>query len=219
MRILIIYWFGVFININMNFKDSQGVYDPEKIKKLKLFSAKTRKKWRNYLSRHFETDDEVWFVFPVAEAEEKSLTYNDAVEEALCFGWIDSVNIRLDDLHCARRFSPRKKGSPYSRMNVERLIWLNENDMIHPEIRSKILPVIQAPFQFPEDIIDEIRQDEAAWNNYQKFSEPYKRIRIAYIDSSRNRPEEFRKRLNSFIDKTRRGKIIKGYGGIEKYYL
>ena len=211
--------FSAFILLNMNFKDEQGIYDPEKIRKLKLFSAKTRRKWRNYLSRHFESDEEVWFVFPVAEADEKSLTYNDTVEEALCFGWIDSVNIRLDDLHCARRFSPRKKGSPYSRMNIERLIHLERQGMIHPKIRDSVLPIIQVPFEYPEDIIDAIRQDEEAWKNYQHLAEPYKRIRIAYIEAARKRPEEFQKRLNSFIDKTRKGKLITGYGGIEKYYL
>ena len=49
-------------------------------------------------------------------------------------------------------------------------------------------------------------------------AESYKRIRIAYIDSARSRPEEFKKRLNNFIEKTRENKIIPGYGGIEKYY-
>ena len=50
------------------------------------------------------------------------------------------------------------------------------------------------------------------------FSDSYKRIRIAYIDSARNRPDEFKKRLSSFIDKARKNKLIKGFGGIEKYY-
>ena len=73
-------------------------------------------------------------------------------------------------------------------------------------------------FNFPEDIIDELKKDETVWENYQKFSDSYKRIRVAYIDAARNRPEEFQKRLNSFMDKTRRNKLIVGYGGIEKYY-
>ncbi len=71
---------------------------------------------------------------------------------------------------------------------------------------------------FPEDILKLLRQDENVWENYQSFSEPYKRIRIAYIEAARKRPEEFQKRLNSFIEKTRRNKLIMGYGGIEKYY-
>ena len=56
------------------------------------------------------------------------------------------------------------------------------------------------------------------WANYQCFSEPYKRIRIAYIEAARKRPEEFQKRLNCFVEKTRRNTRIMGYGGIEKYY-
>ncbi len=137
---------------------------------------------RQYLAAHFETAAEVWFVFPTKEAGEESLSYNDAVEEALCFGWIDSTNRRLDALHCIRRFSPRNKGSAYSQPNIERLIWLEAQGLIHPKIRESILPVIEAPFMFPEDILELLRQDESVWENYQRFSESYKRIRIAYND-------------------------------------
>ena len=63
-----------------------------------------------------------------------------------------------------------------------------------------------------------IRKDENVWENYQKFSDPYRHIRIAYIEAARNRPEEFQKRLDNFIEKTRQNKLIKGYGGIDKYY-
>ena len=66
--------------------------------------------------------------------------------------------------------------------------------------------------------IDEIKNDEDAWKNYQSFTEPYKRIRIAYIDAARKRPQEFEKRLKNLINKTRENKLIIGYGGIEKYY-
>ncbi|MCR5135382.1 MAG: YdeI/OmpD-associated family protein [Clostridiales bacterium] len=182
------------------------------------FATNDRKEWRAYLEAHFETAEEVWFVFPVKAAEEESLSYNDAVEEALCFGWIDSTNRHLDDLHCIRRFTPRKKGSAYSQPNIERLCWLNERGMIHPAVRESVLPVIQAPFEFPQDILEALQQDKTVWENYQAFSESYKRIRVAYIEAARKRPAEFKKRLQSFIDKTRRGKLIKGYGGIDKYY-
>ena len=73
-------------------------------------------------------------------------------------------------------------------------------------------------FVFPPDIMEAIEADETVRENYERFSEPYRRIRIAYIDAARKRPEEFQKRLNSFVGKTRAGKRITGYGGIEKYY-
>ena len=185
---------------------------------MEIFKTSERSAWRAYLEAHFESASEVWFVFPTKASGESGLTYNDAVEEALFFGWIDSTNRRLDEFHCIRRFTPRKAGSPYSQPNIERLIWLDSRGLIHPKVRESVLPVIQAPFVFPEDIMDTLRQDAAVWDRYQRFSEPYQRIRIAYIEAARKRPEEFQKRLHSFIEKTRRGKLITGYGGIEKYY-
>ena len=185
---------------------------------MQTFYTSDRAEWRKYLEDHFESSTEIWFVFPMKGSGEKSLSYNDAVEEALCFGWIDSTNRRIDELHRAQRFTPRRKGSPYSQPNIERLIWLDARGLIHPKIRESILPVIEAPFVFPPDILELLRQDETLWENYSRLSEPYRRIRIAYIEAARDRPEEFQKRLNSFIEKTRRNKLIMGYGGIEKYY-
>ena len=183
-----------------------------------IFYTSERSEWHEYLESHFETSDEIWLVFPTKNSEEPGLSYNDAVEEALCFGWIDGRAGTLDDKHHIRRFTPRRKGSSYSRPNIERLIRLEEQGLIHPKVREIVLPVINEPFVFPSDIIEALKQDEAVWENYQRFTDAYKRIRIAYIDAARKRPEEFLKRLNSFIRKTRNGVLITGYGGIEKYY-
>ena len=179
---------------------------------------KERKQWRKWLSDHFETENEVWFTFPTISSKEIGISYNDAVEEALCFDWIDGVAGTLDDKHQLRRFTPRRKGSGYSRLNIERLIYLDSQNLIHPKYQKKIKEVISIPFVFPKDIIKELQKDEEVWSNYQSFSDSYKRIRIAYIDAARKRKDEFKKRLNSFIKKTKENKIITGYGGTDKYY-
>jgi len=185
---------------------------------MKTFYTSERDTWRRWLAEHFETESEIWFVFPMKESGDPALSYNDAVEEALCFGWIDSTIKHIDPTHRAQRFTPRKKGSPYSRPNIERLIWLESQGMIHPSVRDGVLPLIRTPYVFPDDILDAVKADAAAWENYEKFTEPYKRIRVAYIDAARNRPDEFQKRLASFMKKTRHGKLIIGFGGIDKYY-
>ena len=185
---------------------------------METFYTADRREWRKYLEEHFRTSKEIWLIYPMKGSGEESLIYNDAVEEALCFGWIDSTIRHTDPLHRAQRFTPRRKGSAYSRPNIERLIWLDGQNMIHPDVRESVLPVINEPFIFPEDIIGELRADETVWKNYTGFSEPYKRIRVAYIDAARKRPGEFRKRLDSFIEKTRRNRLITGYGGVDKYY-
>lgn len=174
--------------------------------------------WREWLASHFESESEVLFVFPMKETGEASMSYNDAVEEALCFGWIDSTIRHIDALHRAQRFTPRKKGSPYSRPNIERLLWLDKKGMLHPKVRESVAPIIYAPYVFPTDILAAIREDALAWESYEKLPEAYRRIRIAYIDAARKRPEEFRRRLAAFLAKTREGKLVRGFGGIEKYY-
>ena len=183
-----------------------------------IFYTSKREEWRAWLLKNYRTQKDVWFVFPMKESGEESLSYNDAVEEALCFGWIDSTIKHIDRTHRAQHFTTRKKGSAYSRPNIERLIWLEERNLLMPEIRDEVLEVIRAPYIFPVDIIYAIKGDLRAWENYQHLGDGYKRIRIAYIDASRKRPEEFKKRLENFIAKTRDGKLIKGFGGIEKYY-
>jgi len=184
----------------------------------KTFYPATRGEWRSWLAANFETETEIWFVFPTKAAGETGVSYNDAVEEALCFGWIDGQAGRLDETHQLRRFTPRRPGSSYSRPNIERLIWLDEQHMIHPKIRPTVESLILSPYVFPEKILAELRKDELVWQHYLAFSEPYRRIRVAYIEAAEKRPEEYAKRLANFIDRTREGRLIMGYGGIEKYY-
>jgi len=185
---------------------------------VKIFRSTSRSEWRHWLEDNFESESEIWFVFPSKASGEGSISYNDAVEEALCFGWIDGRAGTLDKDHGLRRFTPRRKGSGYSRPNIERLIWLDAQGLIHPKIRPDVLPLIEAPYIFPEDIIAEIEAVPSARKNFLEFSDSYKRIRIAYIDAARQRPEEFRRRLDNFISKTAEGKLISGFGGIDKYY-
>lgn len=177
-----------------------------------------RQEWRKWLSDHFETEKEVWLVYANKGADQSSLLYNDAVEEALCFGWIDSTVKGIDKFHRAQRFTPRRKGSPYSRPNIERLIWLDGQHMIHPKVRASVIDLISAPFVFPDDIVEALKADAEVWEFYQRQPEAYKRLRVSYINDARRRPEEFARRLDNFISKTKAGKIIRGYGGIEKYY-
>ena len=87
----------------------------------------------------------------------------------------------------------------------------------HPSMRESIEKAVREEYLFPADILDAIKQNQEAWRNYQKFSPAYRRIRIAYIDGARSRPDEFKKRLSNFIKRTEQNKLI-GYGGIEKYY-
>lgn len=178
----------------------------------------TREEWREWLEINFRKKKEIWLVYPKKESGKKRIPYNDAVEEALCFGWIDSIIKTLDTKQNIQRFTPRRPKSDYSQPNRERLKWLAENHFIHSEIFPVVQDIISEEFIFPEDIITQLKKEKVVWDNYLNFKESYKRIRVAYIDDARKRPEEFQKRLSNFIGKTRENKLIIGFGGIEKYY-
>jgi uncharacterized protein YdeI (YjbR/CyaY-like superfamily) len=184
----------------------------------KTLYVTTRNEWRDWLNDNFDKTKEIWLVYPRKNTGKIRILYNDAVEEALCFGWIDNTINTLDKDHTLQRFTPRNPKSDFSQPNKERLKWLIDKNMIHPSLEENVRYIITKKFIFPMDIIDSIKGDKTAWNNYQTFSDSYKRIRIAYIEDARNRPDEFRKRLSSFLKKTRENKLIKGFGGIDKYY-
>jgi uncharacterized protein YdeI (YjbR/CyaY-like superfamily) len=176
-----------------------------------------REDWRTWLAKNFQKQKEIWLVFPHKSSGKPRISYNDAVEEALCFGWIDSTVKKFDEETSAQRFSPRNPKSPFSQPNKERLKWLVKENKLHPTMVDLSSKILKEKFVFPSDIIEALKDDKEAWKYYQKFSPGYRRIRIAYIDAARKRPEEFAKRLSNFIKETRRNKLI-GFGDIEKYY-
>ena len=175
------------------------------------------KDWRDWLKKNHKTEKEIWLVYPKKATGRPRIEYNDAVEEALCFGWIDSIIKKLDDEHTVQRFSPRKPKAKYSQANIERLRALVMQKKIIKEVAETLGDILKEEFVFPPDILKAIQADKEAWKNYQRFSDSYKRIRIAFIDGARKRPDEFKKRLRHFIEMTGKNKMF-GFGGIEKHY-
>ncbi|MCL4868906.1 MAG: YdeI/OmpD-associated family protein [Anaerolineae bacterium] len=175
-----------------------------------------REEWRAWLMAHYQTERDIWFIFYRKGSGQPSLPYNDAVEEALCFGWIDSIVKSLDDERRAQRFSPRQPKSSYSQLNIERLRRLVAQGLVMPEVQASLGDMLTQPFVIPPDILAVMQATPQVWANFQRYSEPYQRIRIAFIDSARSRSDEFEKRLNYFLRLTAQDKQF-GYG-IESYY-
>ena len=175
------------------------------------------KDWRNWLKKNYKTEKEIWLVYYKKGTGKPRIEYNDAVEEALCFGWIDSIVKTLDEERTVQRFSPRQLKAKYSQANIERLRSLAAQKKVIKEVAETLGDVLNEEFVIPTDILQAIKANDEAWKNFQKFSDSYKRIRIAFIDGARNRPEEFKKRLRYFIQMTEKNKMF-GFGGINKHY-
>ena len=183
----------------------------------KTLLVSSRKDWRAWLKKHYKTDKEIWLVYYKKATGKPRIEYNDAVEEALCFGWIDSIVKNLDEKRSVQRFSPRKPRAKYSQANIERLRDLVAKKKVVKEVVETLGDILHKKFVIPRDILRSIKSNKEAWKNFLKFSDSYKRIRIAYIDGARHRPEEFKKRLRHFIEMTGKNKMF-GFGGIEKHY-
>ena len=92
---------------------------------MKQLLCKTVEEWQEWLKRNHRHTDEIWLVFLKDRAAGQTLDYGSALDEALCFGWIDSLIKKIDDTKCARKFTPRhevSKWSPSNKKRVERLI-------------------------------------------------------------------------------------------------
>ena len=176
----------------------------------------SRKDWRRWLKKHYKTEKEIWLVYYRKQTGKPRIPYNDAVEEALCFGWIDSIVKNLDQERFAQRFSPRHPKRKYSQPNQERLRKLIGQGKVMKEVRATLGDLSAGKFEIPPDILRVLKANKPAWKNFQKFSGSYQHIRIAFIDGARHRPEEFKKRLRHFIQMTEKNKQF-GFG-IKEYF-
>ena len=177
----------------------------------KTLRVTNRKAWRTWLSQHHNKEREIWLVYAKQHTGKPRIAYGDAVEEALCFGWIDSTAKRIDENFYAQRFSPRKSTSQWSQQNIERvrrLVKLRKMTppglaaIKNPEALLKTKKVEIAP-----DILKVLKQERQVWTNFQKFPDDYKRIRIAFIESRRKRGvEEFQQSLDYFLKQTKKNR-------------
>ena len=103
-----------------------------------IVRCECRQQWRDWLAEHFESEPEVWFVFPTKDSGEEGVSYNDAVEEALCFGWIDSTYKRLPDGRGAQRLSPRRKKSHWTDLNIRRCAELEQRGLMTDSGRAAL---------------------------------------------------------------------------------
>ncbi|MFC1454488.1 YdeI family protein [Candidatus Undinarchaeota archaeon] len=170
-----------------------------------------RVQWRKWLAKNHANENEIWLIYYRKASGKPRIPYNDAVEESLCYGWIDSTVKRMDDERFAQRFTPRTPKSRISEMNKERVRRLLKLKKMTPIGLAAIEHVfdkseINARLKIAWDIVKVLKQDKETWKNFQKFSDGYKRIRIGWIEAARSRPEIFETRLRYFLKMTAKNK-------------
>lgn len=168
-----------------------------------------RNKLRNWLIANAQTEKCCWVVVSIKE-QDNTLLYLDAVEEALCFGWIDGIKKKNEHGQLMQRLSPRNKKSNWTELNkqrVKRLIKLNLMTDLGLVEYNKIK---NEEFTIDDYILEELKKDEEVFNNYNSFPHLYKLIRIDSIQQVRGE-ETYYNRLDKFISNTKLNKLYGQY--------
>ncbi|MBU8596648.1 thymidylate synthase [Shouchella clausii] len=164
--------------------------------------VKTRQELRDWLEEHSTTEKCCWIIVSMSE-QPNVIQYVDAVEEALCVGWIDGIKKKISDTELAQRLSPRKKNSHWTELNKERVRRLDKLGLMREEGMKALPDMRPESFTIDKEIETRLKEDEQLYQNFIHFPELYRRIRIDTIQSYRNEPDIFNKRLKKFIDHTR----------------
>jgi uncharacterized protein YdeI (YjbR/CyaY-like superfamily) len=179
----------------------------------KTLYVTNRKDWRSWLSKNYNKEKEVWLIYYKKSSGKPRIAYDDAVKEAIAFGWIDSTVKPIDEYRFAQRFTPRRKGSNLSQANKERvremiakkrMTQAGLDAIAHAFDKNKDDPdqFITAP-----DILRSLKKEPGAWENFQRLPKRYQRIRIGYVESRRRHGKgPFEKSLANLVRMTAKNK-------------
>ena len=172
-----------------------------------ILDISSRKAFREWLERNSTTEKECWIAVKRGKTPpQDALWYLDAVEEALCFGWIDSTLKRVDGV-ARQRFGPRTKSSRWTELNKERCRRLERLGLMTERGRAAC-PPMDAEFVILPEIIDAFSANPIAWENFKSFPALYQRVRIDNIQRNKASEELFDSRLKKLIDASEKGEMI-----------
>ncbi len=182
-------------------------------KPIETLDVRSRQKWGKWLKEHHDSQSEIWLVFHKRHTDITCISYNDAVEEALCFGWIDSIVRRLDDARYARKFTPRRAGSKWSTINRRRYADLKSRGLLAepglkraPECQSSDSPRPSVS-ALPSYIEETLKTVPPAWQYFKQLAPSYQRAYIGWIESAK-REETKEKRLREALSLLAAGKKL-----------
>ncbi len=163
--------------------------------------------FRQWLVEHHAHESECWLAVKRGwTVPEGVMRYLDAVEEALCFGWIDSTVKTVDGV-TLQRFGPRKKCSKWSELNKERCRRLEVMGLMTDSGR-RVCPDLNAEFEIIQEIMSEFKKNPVAWRNFRSFPKLYQRVRIDTIQVNKKCLELFERRLYKLIEASEKGEMI-----------
>ncbi|HLJ74755.1 MAG TPA: YdeI/OmpD-associated family protein [Thermoanaerobaculia bacterium] len=173
--------------------------------------------FRDWLKNNHDKVDELLVGFYKRGSGKRSITWPESVDQALCFGWIDGVRKRIDDESYSIRFTPRRRGSIWSAVNIRRVKQLIEDAAMHPaglkafetrdEERANIYSYERAAASFSADQEKRFRANKSAWKFFSEQPAGYRRLMAHYVTSVK-KEETRQRRLKKVIDASAQGKRL-----------
>ena len=183
---------------------------------MRTFLAQTVAQWRDWLTEHHASESEVWLIFHKRHTAVGSIDYKDALDEALCFGWVDSLIKRLDDRRYARKFTPRSADSRWSAINRKRYAELKADGRLRPpgierppghRGYSPLPPRLPMPSKLPAYIQAALISNDTALRHFEALAPSQRRRYFAWIESAKREETKLR-RLKEAIRLLARGKVL-----------
>ena len=171
-----------------------------------IFPAKNRDELRQWLLENYDKESECWVMVKRGRpVDNGTFWYIDAVEEAMCFGWIDSTTKKMDNGITAQRLAPRRKGSLWSELNKERCRRMERLERMTDAGRAVLPDMSEKGFVIDSAVLEALQADMEIWDNFQKFPSLYQRARIDTIQIKKKQPELFPSRLQKLLDNPKAG--------------
>lgn len=165
-----------------------------------------RSDFRQWLLNNHSSESECWVKIKRGKpSDDEHLWYIDAVEEALCFGWIDSTMQTIDG-HLLQRFSPRRKNSHWTELNKERCRRLEQLGLMTDAGRASLPKMHSRSFKFDTDFVNALKQARV-WSKFEQFPMLYQRIRANNLSFTKvKNPQNYSKALTRLIEETKKGR-------------
>jgi len=168
----------------------------------KTLYVTSREEWRAWLTKHYQSETEVWLIYYKKHTGQPRISYDHAVEEALCFGWIDSIVKRIDDEKFAQKFTPRRDGTKWSALNKRRLRKLiREGRMTESGLAKTDLVMLgedahakqsKSDRDIPRFVKQALMANAKAWENFRSLAPSHRKNYLRWIMDAKK--EETRKR-------------------------
>ena len=172
--------------------------------------------FRRWLEANHATASEQWVGYYRKDVPKTSMTYAEAVDEALCFGWIDGITRRIDDEIWANRWTPRRRTSNWSAINIAKIAELTAAGRMHPvgtrafderdRRKDATYSYEGSEQELPPDMVERFKADAAAWTHWESRPPSFRR-QASYWVLSAKRPETRERRFTSLVDAARAGTV------------